>query len=119
MTFLGIVVNLPIIVNVDNIGAIYLANNSSTNQRTRHIDVRYHFVREYVEEGTVKIVFVQSKENIADIFTKNTSAATYLKHSAKFMTELTEEGDIHEDIMTSRNGKGVREANWALLALRD
>jgi Reverse transcriptase (RNA-dependent DNA polymerase) len=85
--FLGMQVVLPIIVRVDNIGAIYLATNSTTGQRTRHIDVRYHFVREYVEEGTVKIIFVRSAENDADIYTKNTSAGLYDKHTAKYMVD--------------------------------
>ena len=43
-------VEFPIVVRVDNVGAIGLANNLSTSQRTKHIDVRYHFVREFVEE---------------------------------------------------------------------
>jgi hypothetical protein len=46
------------VVNVDNVGAIYLASNATTSQRMRHIDVRYHFVRDYVEDGVVQIVFV-------------------------------------------------------------
>jgi hypothetical protein len=87
ITFLGTEVALPIIVKVDNIGAIYLATNSTTSQRTRHIDVRYHFVREYVQDGTVKIIFVRSAENDADIYTKNTSAGLFDKHTAKYMVD--------------------------------
>ena len=48
-----------------------LANNQTTSQRTKHVDVRYHFVREYIEDGMIKIIFVKSKDNDADIFTKN------------------------------------------------
>jgi hypothetical protein len=40
-------------------------------QCTKHIDVHHHFVREYIEDGIVKIVFVRSEENMADPFTKN------------------------------------------------
>ena len=56
--FLQMKVNLPILVNMDNVGAIYLASNATSGQRTRHIDARYHFVRSYVGEGTVKMVLV-------------------------------------------------------------
>ena len=87
MEFLQMKVNLPILVNMDNVGAIYLASNATSGQRTRHIDVRYHFVRNYVEEGIVKIVFVQSKENDADMFTKNVGEQDFIKHSEKFMEE--------------------------------
>jgi hypothetical protein len=109
LNFMGIVVDYPILVFVDNIGAIYLASNSATSQRSRHIDVRYHYVREYVEDGTVKIVFVRSEDNDADVFTKNTSTAIYNEHTAKFMVDSKSEnaGDEEEKGVTSRNGKGV------------
>jgi len=42
-------------VNVDNVGAIYLAKNETMGQHTKHIDVRHHFVREYIEDGIVKL----------------------------------------------------------------
>ena len=63
-------VTLPIIINCDNVGAIYLSNNNES-RRTKHIDIKYHFVREYVDAGVVKIIFVTSKNNKADPFTKN------------------------------------------------
>ena len=53
-------------------GAIYLANNYTTSQRTKHIDIRAHFLREYIEDGTLKVIFIRSEDNDADILTKNT-----------------------------------------------
>ena len=61
----------PIIVNVDNIGAIYLAKNATTSKRTKHVDIRYHFVRECIEDGIIKIIFVKSADNDSDVMTKN------------------------------------------------
>jgi hypothetical protein len=58
---LGIMIKKPIIVYVDNIGAIFMSENASSTSRTRHVDARYHFVRAFVEEGFLKIVFVKSK----------------------------------------------------------
>ena len=46
-------VDLPIIINVDNVGAICLSEKASSSQRTRHIDIRVHFVREFVEDGVL------------------------------------------------------------------
>ena len=67
---IGINIELPIVVRCDNVGAIFMAENSSSGVRTRHIDTRYHFVREHIEDVFIKIVFVKSCENIADLFTK-------------------------------------------------
>jgi hypothetical protein len=98
MEFLGMTVQKPIVVRVDNIGAIYLANNQTTSQRTKHVDVRYHFVREYIEEGIVEIVFVRSKDNDADVFTKNLDGEAFWRHANKMI------GDDH-----TNNRKGVGE----------
>ena len=72
-------------VRVDNTGEIFLANNSSLGQRTKHIQTRHHFVREYIEDGVLKIVYVKSEDNEADILTKNTSGAIFWKHVLGFM----------------------------------
>jgi hypothetical protein len=54
---MGIKVKLRIIVRVDNIGAIFMTENVSASSQTKHVDVKYHFVREYVEDGFIKIIF--------------------------------------------------------------
>ena len=74
---MGIKIEYPIIVHVDNTGAIFLANNETLGQRTKHIHTRYHFTREYVQDGVLKIVYILSKNNNADIFTKNTDKKTF------------------------------------------
>ena len=86
--FVGVSVKKPIIINVDNVGAIYLANSATTSNRTKHVDTRYHFVREHVVDGIVEIVFVKSANNTADVFTKNVSGDLFAKHTAK-MVEKT------------------------------
>jgi len=53
-------IQLPIRVHVDNIGAIFLAENQNSSDRTKHVDNRYHFVRQYIKDGTVLIKFVRS-----------------------------------------------------------
>ena len=49
--------------------------------RTKHIDIRMHYIREYVEDGILKIIFVRSKDNEADIFTKNVTEELHKKHT--------------------------------------
>ena len=81
MKFLGMNIIYPIEINVDNIGAIYLLKNATTGNHTKHVDTRYHFVREYIEKGIVKIVFVCSEVNKADLMTKNLGNDLYAKHT--------------------------------------
>ena len=64
-------VPLPIKVRVDNIGAIWLLNNSGVSERTKHVDTRAHFVRTYMINEVVTIEYVKSSENISDIMSKN------------------------------------------------
>ena len=82
---LGVKVTLPIIVNVDNVGAIFMAENVSATKRSRHVDARYHFVREYQFDGFIKIVFVSTKDNRADPYTKNTTSDVYNRSIDDYM----------------------------------
>jgi hypothetical protein len=63
---LGVEMELPIIIYEDNVGAIFISENISATSRTRHVDARYHFVREFIVDGLIKIVFVMSAENQSD-----------------------------------------------------
>ena len=68
---MGVVVEYPITVHVDNVGAILPSENISISKRMKHIDLRHHFIHDYVEEGTVKNKFVRSEESMVDPFTNN------------------------------------------------
>ena len=60
----------PIVINEDNQGAIAMAKNPVGHARTKHIDIRYHFVREGVQNGAIILKYVATGEMIADILTK-------------------------------------------------
>jgi hypothetical protein len=55
---------------VDNKSAIALAKNPVHHERSKHIDTRFHFIKEHIKEGDVELVHVKTHEQIADIFTK-------------------------------------------------
>ena len=55
---------------MDNQGAIVLATLGSQNRRTRHINVRYHYIRECIESGTIAPHYTPTSEMLADGFTK-------------------------------------------------
>ena len=73
LEFVNVKVSYPMMVRVDYVGAMFLANNPALSQRTKHISARQYFIREHVENRLIKIIFVKSKFNTADIFTKNLS----------------------------------------------
>lgn len=88
--------NEPIELYLDNTGAAAIAQKDLNNQRTKHIDVRYHFIREWVQSGTIKILKVHTTKNVADIFTKSLPRNTHEFHTNTFLTtastdQLTEE----------------------------
>ena len=105
---MGVEVNLPIEVNVDNIGAIFMSGNVSVSQRTKHVDVRYRFVQEFVMDKFIKVVFVRTEENDADLFTKNLGGDLHEKQSAKLVSVKGSEGATSaKDCMTGRVLDGV------------
>ena len=55
---------------VDNKSAISLAKNPVFHDRSKHIEIRYHFIRECVEQGRVFIDYVRTSEQLADALTK-------------------------------------------------
>ncbi|XP_050888884.1 uncharacterized mitochondrial protein AtMg00810-like [Lathyrus oleraceus] len=58
------------LVYCDNVSAIYLSGNPVHHQRTKHIEMDIHFVREKVARGQARVLHVPSRHQIADIFTK-------------------------------------------------
>ena len=63
--------SLPTPIFCDNNGAISLAKDNTTfHPRTKHIDIRYHYIREKVQNRDITVIRVGTSENIADIFTK-------------------------------------------------
>ncbi|GJW17669.1 retrovirus-related pol polyprotein from transposon TNT 1-94 [Tanacetum coccineum] len=54
----------------DNTSAIAISNNPVLHSRTKHIDIRYHFIRDHILKGDIKIHFVPTDLQLADIFTK-------------------------------------------------
>ena len=60
----------PVDLNEDNQACIKLAKNPCSAQRTKSMDTKYHFLRQAVQEGKINLKYVDTKEQLADIFTK-------------------------------------------------
>ena len=84
---MGLKVELPMQVEVDNKGAVDLVNGWSCSGGTKHMDVRIMFMRELKESKVIEVNWVATAENEADIFTKNTDGSTFATHMQKLVAE--------------------------------
>jgi len=104
---MGLKVQFPMTLYVDNTGAIDLAENWSTTGRTKHIDVRFHYLREMNERGMVEIKFVKSELNVSDIFTKNLSEKLFHHHAETLgIFPCDKEGVNIDNNVVSHENKG-------------
>ena len=67
--------NIPILC--DNTSAIAISGNPVQHSKTKHIDIRHHFIREHVERGTIKLHYVPTDKQLADIFTNPLDESTF------------------------------------------
>ena len=76
-----IAVTHPVTIRVDNIGVTFMASNVTTTCYTKHVDIKYKYVNEYVKDEVVKIGFAKFAKSDSNILTKNLSAELHKKHS--------------------------------------
>ncbi|RVW33212.1 Retrovirus-related Pol polyprotein from transposon RE1 [Vitis vinifera] len=69
----------PTVIYCDNLSAIKLSKNLVLHGRSKHIDVRYHFLRDLCKDGVIDLVFCKSEDQIADILTKPLKPAVFMK----------------------------------------
>ena len=69
----------PTTIYEDNQGAIELAKNAKFHNRTKHIDICHHFVRERVLSNEIRVIYCPSEVMVADIMTKGLPKCTFEK----------------------------------------
>jgi hypothetical protein len=69
----------------DNIGAVEMANVPKMRPRTKHLNVKYHFFRQFVQKGMLIVEHIAGERQMADILTKALEVVTFLKHRKKMM----------------------------------
>ena len=97
-------VPLPIKVQVDNVGAIWLANTSSVSERTKHIDLRANFVGDMIKDQVIEINFVKSAKNSSDIMTKNQQGQHYM-YAKSILVYTVQEMNEKRDIQDEETGR--------------
>ena len=73
----------PITIYVDNKSTISLAKNLVSHCRSKHINIKYHFIREQVKNKIIELVHCRTEEQLADIFTKPLKTNTFQKFIEK------------------------------------
>ena len=69
----------PVKLMMDNMSAIALSRNPVHHDRSKHIDTKYHFIRQCIEEGTVEVEHVGTEKQLADIFTKSLGRVKFVE----------------------------------------
>jgi len=80
----------PIPICGDNQGSIFIASNPVTERRSKHIDIRYHYVREVISRKYACVFFINGDQNPADMFTKNLGSVKFLKYRGELGLEFLE-----------------------------
>jgi hypothetical protein len=70
LTEIGCKIDGPIVIGCDSESAIKLAADPVYHERTKHIDVRVHMIRDHVQRGAIVLLFVPTAEQVADALTK-------------------------------------------------
>lgn len=73
----------PTVLNCDNKDALAIAANPVMHERTNHVELDCHFVRDQTKAGNIVTAHVSSKHQVADIFTKQLSAPLHTSHLHK------------------------------------
>jgi hypothetical protein len=75
-------------INIDNKAAIYNSENETINPRSRHIDIKYHQIRELIKERKIKLSYIKSEKNLADGFTKFLNTTLMNKFRDSLLTKF-------------------------------
>jgi hypothetical protein len=91
----GMDVKLPTTTTIrtDSQSCIAMLKNQNFSHRTKHFDTRYHLIKDNVQKGIIKLEYVSTTENTADLFTKPLAGPRieYLRHKAGMIESTTEE----------------------------
>ena len=94
---------------VDNKSAIEISPNPIHHGRTKHIDVRFHFIRKCVEVGKVILRYVRTENQVADIFTKSLGIAKFVNSELKLVSQEFNDALIKEEI------EGANPSRWIMI----
>lgn len=81
-------VQSPIMTYGDNDGSVFLGKNPKSSNRTKHIDIKYHHIRDSIAKGLIKLKWIDTKNQLADILTKPLSFITHNDLLQKILSKV-------------------------------
>jgi hypothetical protein len=85
---MGYIVRKPSTIWCDNRAAIYMTQHDHDHDRSKHIDIRTHFVRDEIKKKEVEVKWIETNDQTADIFTKPLSTQPFLTHRDKLVVDV-------------------------------
>jgi hypothetical protein len=77
---------LPITIYCDNQSAIARVNSDAYSERTKHIDIRHHFIKSYVKSNQIDLLWVSTEQQLADVLTKTLNKITHTKFTSLLLS---------------------------------
>ena len=94
-------VNLgPIPLCGDNQGSIFMASNPVQERQIKHIDIRFHYIREVVQQRQVELFFINGSDNPADMFTNNLGRTKFTQFRATLGLQIYSSEDAQSAVIT-------------------
>ena len=93
LTEMNYTVRAPVVVHVDNQSAMRMSENDIDHDRSKHIDIKHHFVRELINNKEVALRWVTTTDQLADIFTKALVGVVFKRLRERIMSSLERERD--------------------------
>ena len=93
--------DIPVIME-DNTGVIKLNHNAEFHKRTRHIDIKYHFIRELVENNKIRIIHINIKNQLVDLLTKPITGPGLTTWKDKIGLEIFQPGGVITEGFSSK-----------------
>jgi hypothetical protein len=85
---LNLLPSAPTVIYEDNQATLHISQAFYTSRRTKHISVRYHWIRQEIEAGTAVLQYVPTRDQLSDIFTKNLGAQLFSHHRARLLSSI-------------------------------
>jgi hypothetical protein len=73
----GVTFHEPVVIHCNNTSIVNMSKNLLMHSKTKHISIKYHMIRENIVEKEVKLEYVSTKKQIADIFSKPLTKETF------------------------------------------
>ena len=70
-------IDITIVIKCDNTGAIAMSDHSTNHNRTKHIDIKHFYIRDIIKQYPIRIEYIPTKDQLADILTKATTTQVF------------------------------------------